>query len=211
MLLSAIPLLSISGPSLNVVPSTWSTAWGAASRAASPATSRIVVPSAGDAPSRGSDNEQPARRSMAVDSHSVVATALFLVWVSGALLVIATWCAGLLSLRRTEKRARRLEHGSLVSLCERLRLRMGIPQSVTLLLSDERQMPMQWGFVRPRVSLPHVRSQLASRTHVGSAAARVGPRAAGGLSSAFLRIIGSIHVLVSSACLVGMASNESGE
>lgn len=78
----------------------------------------------------------------------------FLAWGVGAAFVLTRVVLGMVSLRCVERRADRVSGGRLGSALAELGVQMGVKREVSLLLSDRRAMPMQWGTLRPRLLLP---------------------------------------------------------
>ncbi len=78
----------------------------------------------------------------------------FVAWLAGIVVAIAPLGLAMLSLRRVERRAERVNSGPLASLVRRLAAEMRVKRPVRLLLSDRRSMPMQWGVFRPKLLLP---------------------------------------------------------
>jgi len=71
----------------------------------------------------------------------------------GAVLSLAWFAAGWLSLFRLSKSCRRIEDGSLAQILAEVADALGIGRPV-LLLSSRRAIPMTWGWIRPMVLLP---------------------------------------------------------
>ncbi|MES2696108.1 MAG: M56 family metallopeptidase, partial [Verrucomicrobiota bacterium] len=77
-----------------------------------------------------------------------------LVWAIGALCALVPVAAGLLSLRRLQGKSRVEDAGPLSDTLQRLLASEGERREVQLLTSARRQMPMTWGFLRPKILLP---------------------------------------------------------
>ncbi|MCA9102418.1 MAG: M56 family metallopeptidase, partial [Planctomycetales bacterium] len=76
------------------------------------------------------------------------------VWLAGVLAVLGRWLAGALSLAWLRRRSQVVTAGPVFDEFARLAARMGMRRRVLLLVSGERQMPMQWGLRRVYVLLP---------------------------------------------------------
>jgi carboxyl-terminal processing protease len=75
-------------------------------------------------------------------------------WLLGAFLVLAPAGLGLASLWRVGRAARVVTDGSLFVALRTAQEQLGGTQSIRLLQTDERSMPMTWGIWRPTILLP---------------------------------------------------------
>ena len=75
-------------------------------------------------------------------------------WLAGFALVILRTVTGLAGLWRLERRSRVENSLSWVDLLRRLAAGVGLRRPVVLLKSHQRQVPMTWGVIRPRLLLP---------------------------------------------------------
>ncbi|MCC7203840.1 MAG: carboxypeptidase regulatory-like domain-containing protein [Phycisphaeraceae bacterium] len=83
--------------------------------------------------------------------------ALLAGWGLGAAMTIGPAVIGMVSLRRLERQARRVESGRLLGKVAEIAAIMGLRRGVVLLESDRRLVPMTWGMLpwrRARVLLP---------------------------------------------------------
>ncbi len=82
------------------------------------------------------------------------AMVIVLVWIAGALIVLASVVAGLVRAWQLESGARELTAGPLNWMVADLAAELGITRRVKLLVCSGSCMPMTWGVVRPRILLP---------------------------------------------------------
>ena len=79
---------------------------------------------------------------------------LMLVWLSGALVVLLPLVSGILGNLVLKLRSKRVSDDMLLALLRDLKGDLGLKREVRLLLTDQGQMPMTFGFLRPCVVLP---------------------------------------------------------
>ena len=77
-----------------------------------------------------------------------------IVWLLGALAILARFVAGTLAVSRLARRSERVEDGRWLSLTQRIAMRLGVARPVTLLRSGRFEVPVTWGIVYPVVLLP---------------------------------------------------------
>lgn len=80
---------------------------------------------------------------------------LVLIWLLGAAAVIAPLVAAAVTVRRILHNAEPVTDAAWLELVGRIRRRLGVRRPVILMRSRENVIPMTWGFLRPRVVLPH--------------------------------------------------------
>ena len=113
----------------------------------------IAVPSPSPSPpNKSSPPAQSAQpRASPISSDLTWRHAVAVAWLLGAGVALLPPLLGAISLRRLQRRATRVrDHAMLAKLAQHLRLRR-LPM---LLMSAERDMPMTWGVVRPKLLLP---------------------------------------------------------
>jgi carboxyl-terminal processing protease len=76
------------------------------------------------------------------------------VWMMGACVVVAPAALGLASLWRLARTSRIVTGGPLLVALRQAQEQLGVSQSVRLLETTERSMPMTWGIWRPTILLP---------------------------------------------------------
>lgn len=76
------------------------------------------------------------------------------VWLLGALAILARFMAGTLAVSRLARRSDRVEDGRWLSLAQRIAGRLGVARPMTLLRSGRFEIPVTWGIVYPVVLLP---------------------------------------------------------
>jgi len=77
-----------------------------------------------------------------------------IVWLIGALGILARFLAGTLAVSRLARRSERVEDGRWLSLGQRIAVRLGVARPMTLLRSGRFDVPVTWGIVYPVVLLP---------------------------------------------------------
>ena len=80
--------------------------------------------------------------------------AVGIVWLLGALAILARFVAGTLAVSRLARRSERVDDGRWLSLTQRIAMRLGVARPVTLLRSGRFEVPVTWGIVYPVVLLP---------------------------------------------------------
>lgn len=80
--------------------------------------------------------------------------AIGIVWLLGALAILARFVAGTLAVSRLARRSERVDDGRWLSLTQRIAMRLGVARPVTLLRSGRFDVPVTWGIVYPVVLLP---------------------------------------------------------
>ncbi len=79
---------------------------------------------------------------------------LFLVWLAGALLVLARMMLGIARMRRIARASRVVREGRLIRAIEEASGILGLGRRVILLQAAGPIVPMTWGALRPRILLP---------------------------------------------------------
>jgi len=79
---------------------------------------------------------------------------IFLIWLSGVLLVSGRWLLGWLSVKWLSRRSQEIIDAEWNALSENLSAELGLRQPVKLLRAETTTAPMTWGFFRPVVLLP---------------------------------------------------------
>ncbi|HEY8210447.1 MAG TPA: M56 family metallopeptidase [Myxococcaceae bacterium] len=77
-----------------------------------------------------------------------------LLWAAGCALFLLKILAGRIGVRLLSRRALPVTHPDALAVLDRLRRRMGIRRSVTMLQADRATLPMTWGTLHPVVLLP---------------------------------------------------------
>ena len=77
-----------------------------------------------------------------------------LIWLAGAVAVLARLCIGTLVVWRTAKRSARTNDERWLSLASRIAARLGISRRITLLTGADQVVPVTWGIIHPVVLLP---------------------------------------------------------
>ena len=77
-----------------------------------------------------------------------------IVWLLGALAILARFVAGTLAVARLARRSERVDDGRWLSLTQRIAMRLGVARPMTLLRSGRFDVPVTWGIVYPVVLLP---------------------------------------------------------
>ena len=80
--------------------------------------------------------------------------AVGVVWLLGALAILARFVAGTLAVSRLARRSERVDDGRWLSLTQRIAMRLGVARPMTLLRSGRFEVPVTWGIVYPVVLLP---------------------------------------------------------
>jgi beta-lactamase regulating signal transducer with metallopeptidase domain len=80
--------------------------------------------------------------------------AVGIVWLLGALAILARFVAGTLAVSRLARRSERVDDGRWLSLTQRIAMRVGVARPMTLLRSARFDVPVTWGIVYPVVLLP---------------------------------------------------------
>ena len=80
--------------------------------------------------------------------------AIGIVWLLGALAILARFVAGTLAVSRLARRSERVDDGRWLSLTQRIAMRVGVARPMTLLRSARFDVPVTWGIVYPVVLLP---------------------------------------------------------
>jgi len=75
-------------------------------------------------------------------------------WAVGALVVVAGWCLGIVTLLRLCRATSRITDASWVNLVKGLSEQLHLRQSVVMLRGGRGLMPMTWGILRPRLVVP---------------------------------------------------------
>ncbi len=78
----------------------------------------------------------------------------FIIWIVGALALIARLWAGLLGLRSFQRGRTPVYRGRLCARLEHCRRLAGVSTLVDLYLSSRSPLPMTWGVIRPAINLP---------------------------------------------------------
>ena len=76
------------------------------------------------------------------------------IWLIGALGILARFVAGTLAVSRLARRSERVVDGRWLSLAQRIASRLGVERPLTLLRSGRFGVPVTWGVVYPIVLLP---------------------------------------------------------
>lgn len=138
-------------------------AWGvdvqpitAAVRVGGRATTGVVIPRGGNVFVRRARTLAPARmlRSLRHRSATWWLRTLAIVWLLGAIAILARFLAGTLAVSRLARRSARVEDGRWLSLAQRVSIRLGVARPLTLLRSGRFGIPVTWGVVYPVVLLP---------------------------------------------------------
>lgn len=79
---------------------------------------------------------------------------VFIVWFSGASLILAASLGGMLSLHRRKGRATRVTSGPVMEMADALKGELSLRRPLEILISGEESMPMVWGILRHRLLLP---------------------------------------------------------
>jgi beta-lactamase regulating signal transducer with metallopeptidase domain/DUF4097 and DUF4098 domain-containing protein YvlB len=153
--LLALPFLSAALPGWNLLPRWNSSATQPTGSPQAHRTAEVTEYSLGQAMVQTSvERHAPAAPSVKGAARVSLAAWVWTVWLGGMLLALTPLVLALLSLRRLERRAAVITDDSWLDLLENSQRRLQMNQSVTLLKSSERQMPMTWGALRPRLLLP---------------------------------------------------------
>ena len=80
--------------------------------------------------------------------------AVGIIWLLGALGILARFVAGTLAVSRLARRSERVDDGRWLSLTQRIAMRLGVARPMTLLRSGRFGVPVTWGIVYPVVLLP---------------------------------------------------------
>ena len=168
----ALPLLVLILPTWNVLPSWLAFPAGPATPIASPNTyqpSDVIMHLHSPAsPSLWEPSSQPSNRFGDAEASSsrnklrrvtpnywtTTTTLLLIAWLSGCLLALTPWLAGTVSVRLLQRRSALVKEGRAYVILRQLCAELGIRRRVQLLVSGQREMPMQWGVISPKVHLP---------------------------------------------------------
>jgi len=96
----------------------------------------------------------PASTPIAVPAPLNWSRLLLNVWLAGAAFALVPVVGGMLSLARLGRRSRPTSSPKALAAFERASRDLGVQRRVRLWTSDERSMPMTWGWLRPVVLLP---------------------------------------------------------
>lgn len=168
--LLVLPILSWTLPGLDVLPAWWSRGVSGVTAVADPPSAPAVAP-ARETRTAASPHALPvtpvdSRRNEAVGSTRVAPSGHFnrwseflwrwapVVWLAGFLGALAPAALGLVSLWRLQRSECREDLSSLSVKLDRLAASVGLPRRVQLILTESRQMPMTWGFLRPKILVP---------------------------------------------------------
>ncbi len=94
------------------------------------------------------------RSADSVSMWRVASPFLLAVWLAGCLLTLAPWLVGTASLCLVEYRGERVKRGRLSDRLHQLCAKLAIHRRVQLIVSGQREMPMHWGVISPKVLLP---------------------------------------------------------
>ncbi|MDP6721196.1 MAG: M56 family metallopeptidase, partial [Pirellulaceae bacterium] len=168
----ALPILVLILPTWNVLPNWLASPAGRARPIASqnvyqpssamtlsqsPSDGTLHEPTSQPSNGTGGDEVNRPRTGRAPITLNIWATTmqfLLVAWLSGCLLSFAPWLVGSVSLRLLQRRSARVKEGRLLLLLHEFCTKLGIRRPVQLLVSDQREMPMQWGVISPKVHLP---------------------------------------------------------
>ncbi len=142
-------------------------------------TSSIVEAAANRADGPGALAQSPNRRpeapvarfapaDVAAFTASHRPSVVLALWVIGVLVVLTRYCCGSAALHRLSGRSKTLRGTACGTLGQQIACEMGIARSVSVLSSDEVELPLAWGIFRPRVVLPADASEWTTerRRHV---------------------------------------------
>lgn len=79
---------------------------------------------------------------------------IFLIWLSGVVMVSGRWLLGWLSVKWLSRRSQEIIDEDWNALSENLSAELGLRQPVKLLRAETTTAPMTWGFFRPVILLP---------------------------------------------------------
>jgi beta-lactamase regulating signal transducer with metallopeptidase domain/DUF4097 and DUF4098 domain-containing protein YvlB len=148
--LAALPILSAALPGWNLLP-TWKVSTPAPTPTA-PAMPRVS--SAGSVATRPEFSRAVTAEPTIKSSKVSYARWTEMIWLGGALIVLTPLALAWASLAWLERRSMIVKDEAWLDMVEGAARRLGIQQPVLLLMSADRQMPMAWGVLRPRVLLP---------------------------------------------------------
>ena len=100
-------------------------------------------------------NDAPVSKSPATQRTDIsTAQWIAIIWIAGAIAVLARLALGTLIVWRTARRAEHVEDADWVMLAHRTARDLGITRPITLLASERQTVPVTWGVVYPVVLLP---------------------------------------------------------
>jgi len=151
--LAALPLLSTALPGWNILPSWRSSDQPTALKMPSAATEDAEYSPGQAIASIEMNHATPANVRVPQAAFVTATEWIWLVWLGGTLLALIPLVLAVASLRRLERRATVVTDEAWLDLQESSMRRLQMNRSVTLLRSSDRQMPMTWGYFRPRIML----------------------------------------------------------